>query len=89
VSKETIFDRYAAEALKEAQYDELEDGSIVGRIPRLLGVIEVAPDRERCEVELRSQVVDWARQSVRQGDEVPVLGGIDLNSDEARAQVRH
>lgn len=85
--QESIFDRYAREALKDAEYEELGDGSVVGRVP-LMGVTEVGRDRERCEEELRSQIADWARESIRFGDRVPIIAGIDLNTAEARAQAQ-
>jgi predicted RNase H-like HicB family nuclease len=81
---QTILEHYAQEALKRAEYRHLPDGTFVGRVPALKGVIAFAADREQCENELFSVVEDWARVGVQRGLDLPVMGGVDLNTDEAR-----
>lgn len=86
---QTILEHYAREALKHAVYQQLEDGSFVGRVPELKGVITFGDDRQQCEEELFSVIEDWARVGVRRRVDLPVIGGVDLNTDEARALSRY
>lgn len=81
---QTILEHYAQEALKQAVYDQLEDRSFVGRIPVLKGVIAFGRDKQECESELLSVVEDWARVGVQRGLDLPVIGGLDLNTEAAR-----
>lgn len=80
----TILEHYAREALRQAVFQELEDGSTVGRVPQLKGVIAFGADKEQTANELYSIVEDWTRLRIQAGGEVPVLGDVDLNTDEAR-----
>ncbi len=66
-------------ALKLARYDQLEDGSFAGKIPKLKGVVAFGKSLKRCEIECRSTLEDWILVGLRLGHKLPVLGGIDLN----------
>ncbi|MGI8827321.1 MAG: type II toxin-antitoxin system HicB family antitoxin [Chloroflexota bacterium] len=81
---QTVLEHYAREAVKQATYEHLEDGSFVGRVPPLKGAIAFGPDAPQCESELLSVVEDWARVGVQRGLRLPVIGGVDLNTEEAR-----
>lgn len=81
---QTILDHYACKALNQAVYEQLEDGSIVGRVPELKGVIAFGTSRHETEDELFSVIEDWARVGMQRGLTLPVMGGVDLNTDEAR-----
>jgi predicted RNase H-like HicB family nuclease len=70
---------YIGAALELARYDKLEDGSFVGEIPRLTGVIAFAPTLQECERELRSVLEDWILVGLRLGHRLPPLAGINLN----------
>jgi len=65
----------------------MSDGGYVGRVDGLPGVIAFGDTANGCEAELYSVVEDWARIGVRLGHQVPVIGGVDLNTDEARKLV--
>ncbi len=82
-----VLSDYVAQALTEAIYDKLEDGSFSGRIPSCLGVIAFAASLRECEDELRSTLEDWILMGLRLGHPLPVIGGIDLSKEPAREPV--
>ncbi|MGI8466982.1 MAG: type II toxin-antitoxin system HicB family antitoxin, partial [Pyrinomonadaceae bacterium] len=49
-----ILSEYLNDALAQAEYDKLEDGSFSGRIPNFKGVIAFGETLRLCENELRS-----------------------------------
>lgn len=66
-------------ALECAEYDKLENGSFVGRIPKCKGVITFAKSLRECENELRSTLEDWILVGLKLGHRLPVINGISLN----------
>jgi len=70
---------YINSALADAEYDKLEDGSFVGRIPKCKGVIAFAKSLRKCEDELRSTLEDWIFVGIKLGHHLPVINGISLN----------
>ena len=70
---------YIEAALEVARYDKLEDGSFVGEIPKLKGVIAFGTSLRECENELRSTLEDWILVGLRLGHKLLVIAGIDLN----------
>jgi predicted RNase H-like HicB family nuclease len=47
------------QAMAEAVYDKLEDGTFTGRIPSCKGVVAFGGTLRECEDELRSTLEDW------------------------------
>ncbi|HEY6271773.1 MAG TPA: hypothetical protein VIX19_07245 [Terriglobales bacterium] len=82
-----VLSDYVAEALAEALYDKLEDGSYAGRIPSCPGVVAFAISLRECESELRSTLEDWILLGLRLGHQLPVIAGIDLNREPTREPV--
>ena len=74
---------YIAQAMSEATYEELDDGSFAGRIPPCTGVIAFESTHEACKRELRSTLEDWLVLGLRMRQTIPVLSGIDLNEGSA------
>ena len=60
-----VLSDYVAEALAEAIYDKLEDGSYAGRIPSCQGVVSLGASLRECEAELRSTLEDWILVGLR------------------------
>jgi predicted RNase H-like HicB family nuclease len=75
-----ILSDYVELALRQAEYDKLEDNSFAGRIPSFKGVIAFAGTLRECENELRSTLEDWVLVGLKLGHELPVLANIDLNN---------
>jgi uncharacterized protein UPF0150 len=65
----------------------LEDGSYVRDVPGLVGVVAYAPTEAECAVELFTVVEDWAKFRIERGRHVPMVGYIDLNTEENRRLV--
>jgi predicted RNase H-like HicB family nuclease len=82
-----VLSDYLEQAMAEAVYDKLEDGSFSGRIPPCKGVVAFANTLRECESELRSILEDWILVGLKLGHKLPVLSGIDLNRVPLREQV--
>lgn len=76
-----ILTDYVGQALAEAVYDKLEDGSFAGRIPSCPGVVAFGASLSECEAELRSTLEDWILVGLKLGHSLPVISGIDLNKE--------
>ena len=76
---EFTFTDYINSALENAEYDKLEDGSFVGRIPQCKGVIAFAKTLRECENELRSTLEAWILVGLKLGHKLPVFNNINLN----------
>jgi predicted RNase H-like HicB family nuclease len=74
-----ILSDYVEQALAEAAYDKLEDGTFAGRIPPCPGVVAFGATLRECEAELRSTLEDWILVGLKLRHPLPVLAGIDLN----------
>jgi len=71
---------YIDQAMREALYDKLEDGSFSGKIPKCPGVIAFGSTLYQCEQELKSSLEGWLIVKIRYGDKLPVIGRINLNN---------
>jgi predicted RNase H-like HicB family nuclease len=78
---------YLEQALAQAIYDKLEDGSFAGRIPVCPGVVAFGASLSECEHELRSTLEEWILLGLKLGHPLPVIGGIDLNREPLREPV--
>ena len=76
-----ILTDYVNQALAEAVYDKLEDGTFTGRVPPCAGVISFGTSLAECEAELRSTLEDWILLGLKLGHSLPVINGIDLNKE--------
>jgi predicted RNase H-like HicB family nuclease len=87
VATRYILSEYVEQAMAQAVYDKLEDGTFVGRIPSCKGVIAFGVTLRKCEEELRSTLEDWILLGLKLGHYLPVIGGIDLNKEPNREPV--
>ncbi len=78
-----ILSAYIDSAMAQAEYDKLEDGTFVGRIPQCKGVIAFAASLRKCEEELRSVLEDWLLLGLKLGHSLPVINNINLNQEPA------
>jgi len=78
---------YINQALAQAVYDKLEDGTFAGRIPLCKGVVAFASTLRECENELRSTLEDWILVGLKLGHPLPVICSIDLNKEPRREPV--
>ncbi len=82
-----ILTDYVSQALAQAVYDKLEDGTFAGRIPPCAGVIAFGATLQECQAELRSTLEDWILVGLKLGHTMPVIGDIDLNREPRREPV--
>jgi predicted RNase H-like HicB family nuclease len=82
-----VLSDYVADALAQAAYEKLEDGSYAGRVPPCPGVVAFGASLRECESELRSTLEDWILVGLQFKHPLPVIQGIDLNKEPAREPV--
>ncbi len=70
---------YIAVAVEKADYERTETGRYFATIPGFPGLWAEGRTVELARRELISTLEDWLLLAIRCGDEVPVVGGIDLN----------
>jgi predicted RNase H-like HicB family nuclease len=76
--------QYIQAAMTKAVYEyDAEDGKWYGEIPPCRGVIGVGTDRETCRRDTQEALEGWIIVSLRFGDPLPVIDGVDLNVKEA------
>lgn len=74
---------YVEEALRNARYDKLEDGTFYGEVPRLRGVLAAAETLEGCRNQLAEVVEEWVLIRVARGLPIPPLGKIQVRVKKA------
>lgn len=76
-----ILREYVEQAMEDASYDKLEDGTFSGIVPQCRGVIAFSDTLRGCETELQSVLEDWIFTGIKLGHPIPIIGGIDLNRE--------
>lgn len=69
---------YITAAMARARYKLLDDGTYLGEIPGLRGVWGNAKTLDACRAELQEVLEDWLVLKLRDGDEIPRMGRIQL-----------
>ena len=82
-----VLSDYVEQALAEAAYDKLEDGSFTGHIPSCKGVVSFGSTLRACQEELQSILEDWILVGLKFGHVLPVIAEIDLNEEPVREPV--
>jgi predicted RNase H-like HicB family nuclease len=82
-----ILTEYVDQAMAQAEYDKLEDGTFSGRIPACQGVVAFGATLRQCQDELRSTLEDWIFVGLKLGHSLPVIASIDLNKEPTRESV--
>lgn len=74
-----MIERYAGAAVKQAIFEELQDGDIYASIPDFEGVWSSSPSYAEVIEELTEVVKEWVTLKLIDGDDdIPVVGDIDL-----------
>lgn len=67
-------------AIRKAQFEVLEDGSIYGEIPECLGVWAKARTQRKCREELKEILSEWVDVKLKDRDrDFPIIEGVNLN----------
>ena len=70
---------YIREAMKRARFKLLHNNTIFGEIPGLDGVWANEKSLDRCREVLQEVLEDWLLLKLRDGDEIPRIGRVNLN----------
>jgi predicted RNase H-like HicB family nuclease len=68
-----ILSEYVEQAMADAVYDKLDDGTFFGRIPSCQGVVAFGATLRECEEELRSTLEDWILVGLKLKHPLPVI----------------
>ena len=79
---------YIAKAVEKAAYEKMEDGRFFATLPGFKGLWAEGKTVEAVRRELISSLEDWLLLAFRCGDDVPVIGSIDLNKIGRHAKAR-
>jgi predicted RNase H-like HicB family nuclease len=82
-----ILTEYIDQAMTQAEYDKLEDGTFCGRIPVCKGIVAFGNTLRQCQDELRATLEDWIFVGLKLSHPLPVIAGIDLNKEPTRESV--
>ena len=85
MSARCILSEYVDQAMGQAVYDNLEDGTFVARIPPCAGVIAFAQTLRECEEGIRSTLEDWVLLGIKLGHPLRVDAGISSGDCASRA----
>lgn len=77
----TIVEDYINAAMAIALYEEVDEDGIAATVPGFTGVIAITDDKESCAAELSARLEEWIQLALEQAYPLPVLNGIDLNSE--------
>jgi len=75
-----ILTAFTSAAMREAKYRILEDGTFFGEIPSCPGVWSNKKSLEECREELQEALEGWLILKLRDRDQLPQIGGVDLNA---------
>ena len=70
---------YIHAAMTLATYELLDSGGYYGEVEALPGVWANGPSLEECRKTLQEVVEDWLVLTLKAGEQVPILSGIDIN----------
>lgn len=73
-----ILSDYISQALNQAEYDKLEDGTFFGKIPSCKGVVAFHTTLRGCEDELRSVLEDWVLVGLKLRHPLPISDNAHL-----------
>ena len=69
---------YISAAMNRARYKIIDDGTYFGEVPGLEGLWANAKTLESCRNELQEVLEDWLIVKLRDGDDIPRIGRIQL-----------
>jgi predicted RNase H-like HicB family nuclease len=79
---------YIAKAVEKAEYERTEKRRYFATVPGFKGLWAEGKTVEAARRELIETLEDWVLLAIRFGDDIPVVGGIDLNRVGRHAKAR-
>lgn len=77
----TVVEDYVGAAIRQAVFEQREDGTIGATVPECPAVNALGADVHECAAELYARLVDWVKVMLAGGHTLPVLDRIDLNRE--------
>jgi predicted RNase H-like HicB family nuclease len=77
-----IITEYMDNAIREAQYEKIEDGQIYGSLPSCPGVWAEGETIKEVRKELREALEMWIVLKLKDNDPMPEIGGVKLGDFE-------
>ena len=74
----SLLTTYISRALDRATFERLDDGSYVGEVPGLQGVLANAATHDECRDELARVVEGWVLFRIANGLPVPAIDGVTV-----------
>lgn len=74
-----VLTAYIEQAMAQAVYEELEDGTFGATIPPCWGVIAFGDTLPECKEELQSVLEEWIVVGLKLGHKLPTVADINLN----------
>jgi predicted RNase H-like HicB family nuclease len=85
MSLTTIVEDYVIAALRHAVPETDADGTVGAWIPEIPGLVAFGADVHECARNLYGLLEEWVRTSLAAEHEMPVIDGIDLNTEAGQA----
>lgn len=73
-----MFSEYIQNAIAQAEYKKLEDGSWFAEIPGFEGVWANGSSVEECRRELIEVLEEWLLLKIQDKDIIPSIGGVEI-----------
>ena len=70
---------YINQAMAQATYELLDDGTFYGEIPVCQGVWSQADSLDACRANLQNALEGWLILGIRLGHQLPIIEGVELN----------
>jgi len=80
-----VVDAYIRAAMKHAFLEPVDGGAVAATVPEAFGVVALGATEQDCLDDLHARLEDWVCASLSKGDELPVIGGIDLGRGDRQA----
>jgi predicted RNase H-like HicB family nuclease len=80
----SLLTTYIQHALRRAVIERIEDGTYVGEVPGLQGVLANAPTPEECRTELAEVIEGWVLVRIASGLDIPAIDGVTVVASPAR-----
>lgn len=84
----TTVEDYVRSALQNGVVENAEDEGYQAYSRDVFGVFGFGDSREQAWAQLWNKLVEWVLISAENGNPIPIVNGIDLNTPEARAVIR-
>lgn len=83
-----MFAEYLAKAVEKADYEKMGNGRFFATIHGFKGLWAEGASVESARRALLETLEDWILVAIRFGDDIPVIGGINLNKIGLHAKAR-